>query len=320
MRTNFGHFLPVHFVGHVTPVACAVMVCFDARGSHLTIPGSGSKMGRRIKCKEEGCGATFASVTNRNRHARMVHGEGTHCDICNVRVHDWDRHVKSRGHQGRIDNDTDDDDDDDSEQETIVAVSKPVEVEIPGVTTVTQRCVTGVEHRRRSSRGRRILKPRIRLIDELMSLPAVEYLEDTHLRIERGALGLAVFAVRDIPEDRAIGPYRGVPYNHAAFYALVEQHRQWNVPGKMNYFMASPEDDYYVDAAYVDCISKYVNHNCKRYNCLFRFVSRVGVPGVELFSIRNIAAGEELTVKYCRNVEEMGFVCQCVTCRAVPME
>lgn len=112
--------------------------------------------------------------------------------------------------------------------------------------------------------------------------------------------GKGIFAVNHIPEERIIMVIEGEVIDG---YECERREEEEN-----NVYIFWNGDECYIDTNNSEKI-KYINHDCEP-NC---YVEEKDEKSLYLISLREITAGEELTIDY--GYEEIYETCNCLTCK-----
>ena len=114
--------------------------------------------------------------------------------------------------------------------------------------------------------------------------------------------GLGVFATRPIPEGMRLIEYAGERLTPAEAEARYE-----DVPGERHHtFLFAIDDDVVVDAAVDGNDARFINHSCEP-NTFFRCTPE----RAEIYALRDIRRGEELTVDYGESQHDGKLPCRC---------
>ena len=128
---------------------------------------------------------------------------------------------------------------------------------------------------------------------EQKSSPSLENVTVRASRIH----GRGLFAATDLPRRRKLGEVDGELVTLPQARRAVELQRR--------IYLVEVSRRYAVDCSNGNCF-KYLNHNC-RPNCYLRIYRR----RVEVYTLRAITAGTELTIDYGATPHKDGMACHC---------
>jgi SET domain-containing protein len=110
--------------------------------------------------------------------------------------------------------------------------------------------------------------------------------------------GQGAFAAVGIPARRKIGEVRGE--------AISAQEAQRRAKGQSRIMIVAVSERRAVDASNSSDPLRYINHSCRPNACL-----RVQQGRVEFYAMRDVAAGEEITVNYGETHHRGRLQCRC---------
>jgi SET domain-containing protein len=117
--------------------------------------------------------------------------------------------------------------------------------------------------------------------------------------VRRSAIdGCGAFAAEAIPARRKIGEIRGEPVT------IKEARRR--VQGQRRIMMIEVSARMAIDASASDDALRFVNHSCRP-----NAVLRINQGRIELYALRPMAAGEEITIDYGPTHHEGRLRCRC---------
>ncbi|KAG0333401.1 histone methyltransferase set2 [Podila humilis] len=126
------------------------------------------------------------------------------------------------------------------------------------------------------------------------------------IRTEKKGFGLR--AMHDIEAGDFVMEYIGEVLPHASF---IKRTREYSLAGVQHFYFMSLQADEVIDATKKGCLARFINHSCNPNCHLEKWVVgrklRIGI-----FSIKRIAAGDELTFDY--QLERYGVEAQKCYC------
>lgn len=130
-------------------------------------------------------------------------------------------------------------------------------------------------------------------------------IKNQNLAVKRASAGLGLFALKRIPADRRIVEYTGKIIND-------EERKK-----SRSRYLFEIDKDRFIDGSTRSNLARYINHSCEPNSQGFTSRNK----RIWIWSLRDIEAGEEITIDYCEEYFDE-FIkagnCKCKKCAPQP--